>query len=163
MKKFLQTTPKFELCDVKYEHFGYTIIDGNRSLVILDSDFILKQSTLKLSMKQIKYCQTNDDCHFVDCQGICRNDTCQMDANDNDLKRICRNIFFMGKMFNIFEFGLFATANTFGTENSVLNLSLNKLYKLCFEDNFDNSPMIRKIIKIEQILINLVNNEKYFL
>lgn len=93
----------FELCDVKFEHFGRFYENGNSLLRMIDSDMIYHKETAREAIAAIKDCSNNRDCDFVDCEGEClRSESssysfCQLNPNDNNLKRICRNMLFMGK------------------------------------------------------------------
>ena len=87
-----------ELCDVKFDHFGLISYDR---LVMIDSDMIYHKRTANQMIEAISDCKSNEDCDFIDCQGICSHNnrthsSCLINSADNNLKRVCRNMFFMG-------------------------------------------------------------------
>lgn len=101
-------------------------------------------------------CQSDDDCHFIDCQGKCVQNKCQIDEQDTDLKRICRNIFFMGSFYSTFEVGLLSKGVLFSTEDKNLDQIRQKIYELCFdsENNFHHNQDLVYIDKMKNILFN---------
>lgn len=123
-----------ELCDVKFEHFGTfwsTNAETDPMLLMIDSDMIYHRNVARENIRSIDACESDRDCDFIDCQGICTRSnvskisltqgwfksivsssesssgdvTCEYDATDNNLKRVCRNMFFMGH-FGWTEMGL---------------------------------------------------------
>lgn len=137
LRRFQQSTPKLELCDLKYSHFGYLKPSLNSSqqqvLVLLDSDMIYPQSTVKQSISSVESCNSHEDCHFVDCQGECQSSSgsCHLSRSDTDLKRLCRNILFMGHLYSQLplEFGLLAGLAASGE----FEHEIAKLREHCFD------------------------------
>ena len=92
-----------ELCDVKFDHFGF--YRNESILLMIDSDMIFNQDVTNESIVATPSCLHDRDCDFIDCEGLCLNGKCKYDANDNNLKRICRNMLFM----SILDFSPLAT------------------------------------------------------
>lgn len=157
LREFQMISPKVELCDVKFEHFGLpthgngTSSSGS-SLLMIDSDMIYPEEAVKRSIESIQSCQHDDDCDFIDCKGKCKFNSrnskvkgkCKVDSKDDDLKRLCRNIFFMGKYFlGIFNLGMFSDL-----KNTKFHDEVNSIYNLCFNRNeiFNDIKMIEEIL-----------------
>ncbi|KAI7695304.1 hypothetical protein SSS_09783, partial [Sarcoptes scabiei] len=147
LERFMSTKISLELCDVKFDDFGLLkhSDSGQPYLVALDSDLILESKTVELTINQTTTCFNDEDCHLVDCYGICHNGRCQKDRADSNLRRICRNIFFIYSSFMGFELGLFAK-NWPRLRQASLHDSIDELYNLCFRPSIDVEQF--KIIKI---------------
>ncbi|XP_053209064.1 divergent protein kinase domain 1C-like [Panonychus citri] len=90
------------LCDVKYDQFGIT---DNGSIVLIDSDMLYPREIVRESIQHIDSCIKDEDCDFIDCKGRCKpspigsGDICEInDDSDNNLKRFCRNLFFINEI-----------------------------------------------------------------
>lgn len=92
-----------ELCDVKFDHFGF--YQNESLLLMIDSDMIYNKQVTTESIVATTDCSNDRDCDFIDCEGLCTDGKCKYDANDNNLKRICRNMLFM----SILDFSPLAT------------------------------------------------------
>jgi hypothetical protein len=140
--KFESLRTGLELCDVKFEHFG-VFRDSNeeRMLLMIDSDMIYHNKTALESIEAISECSDDRDCDFVDCMGICvegkghrGGKSCHVDITDNNLRRVCRNMLFMG------EFNLMSYQTKFGllqnppSEHAVTE-GVNKVRAICSDES----------------------------
>lgn len=134
-----------ELCDTKYEHFGFfkSIHHQNSNdLVLIDSDMIYHHRNVKENIKAIQNCKTNDDCDFIDCKGKCDRlngtSNCDLDKMDSNLKRICHLYFVepfndFSSIFNSKSLGLLANLE------KNLESDIRSIYDLCFKDDLIDS------------------------
>lgn len=69
-------------------------------------------SIVNQSIVSTPFCHSDADCHFIDCQGVCsHHGRCQLNPLDTDLKRLCRNLLFMGSLYGgLLDFGLLTFA-----------------------------------------------------
>ncbi|XP_023233326.1 protein FAM69C-like isoform X1 [Centruroides sculpturatus] len=83
---------KIHLCDVKIGHFGR---DVNDKIKLLDVDMVFFESVLLDNIRITKKCSNHQDCSFIDCKGSCNftSGQCSLIVQDDNLQRICRNIF----------------------------------------------------------------------
>lgn len=142
LRRFLQAVPKLELCDVKYSHFAY----HGQQLLLLDSDMIYPRSIVNQSIVSTPTCLTDADCHFIDCQGVCHHGGCHLNPLDTDLKRLCRNLLFMGNLYGgLLDFGLL----TFAQPEASLQLKAH-----CFDpqNGHLNQTDVHHLLAIERIL-----------
>lgn len=152
LKRFINTKVPMELCDVKYYHFGYY---ENQTMLLLDSDLIQSRHTLKNTIEHVIDCDMDDDCHFIDCHGKCHQGSCRLDMTDNNLKRICRNILFMGKLYSLLNMGLLTMP--WSSSSKHVEISMQRLYQLCFDADHQNLNNI--VTKMEKILLDLLMYE----
>lgn len=94
-----------ELCDVKFDHFGF--YESENFLLMIDSDMIFTKQVAAESISAMGNCTDNYECDFIDCQGACVNGMCQYNPLDNNIRRICRNMLFM----SIIDFSPVITLN----------------------------------------------------
>ena len=137
---------RFELCDVKYEHFG--ALDKNDNLILIDSDMIYHNRNVKENINAIQNCEKDADCDFNDCLGVCEtNQTCKLNEQDNNLKRICRNLFFVDQsnLLDADNFGLLVNLDRY------LNVDSKLIYHLCFSDSLINLKTNRIYLLNERI------------
>lgn len=139
LSDFQTIDPKLELCDIKFEHLGF--IGGK--LYLIDSDMIYSKKSTIDSIESLANCQKNSDCDFIDCKGVCLQNKCSVDDSDDDLKRICRNIFFMGKLYWVLRFGLFSIE----TDDQRIRNGFETIFNHCFQRTHLLSD-IRAIIRI---------------
>ena len=151
LKRFINTKLPMELCDVKYYHFGY---NENGTLLLLDSDLIQSRHSLIDIIEHVTDCKIDDDCHFIDCHGKCHQGSCLLDMTDNNLKRICRNILFVGKLYSLLNMGLLAMPWSLLKNDEI---SIQQFYRLCFDVDHQNLNYIIK--EMEKILSNLLMHE----
>lgn len=149
----------FELCDLKYEHFAsHNLSSPNSSLVLIDSDMVYHHNNVKFNVEAIKNCESDEDCEFVDCQGICRRDAnedngdrrCNLNLNDNNLKRICRNLFFV-EPFNINQLHDKSSLGLLVNLERKMDANIKLVYDLCFQDNLLNLQTSNKYSLNERI------------
>lgn len=155
---------KFELCDVKYEHFASENL--NSSFLLIDSDMIYHRTNVKENIKAIQNCQKDDDCDFNDCKGICKKligtSICELNETDNNLKRICRNLFFL-EPFNLNQLYESTSLGLFVNLEQTFESDIKLVYDLCFDDNRINSKtnksylLNERIEKIRTILMLILN------
>ena len=153
---------ELQLCDVKYEHFGAgnsPVTDLNSSgLVLIDSDMIYHRLNIEENISAIQNCEKDADCDFNDCKGTCTRradgtSTCNLNRRDNNLKRICRNLFFVEP----FKFDELHDAKSLGllvNLEPALNEALKSVYDLCFRDELINRQTNEPYLlneRIEQI------------
>lgn len=82
---------------------------------------------------------------------------CWVDEDDTDLKRMCRNLLFMGRAFSLFEVGLLSLdllANDPKLANSIEDIRL-----LCFDskNTIHHNQDLNHISKIQSILSSISN------
>ena len=166
LRRFQRSTPKLELCDVKYSHFGYleaeaAANDNDSSLphphhlVLLDSDMIYPMATVNQSITSVTACKSDEDCHFVDCQGECHQGSCRLNQSDTDLRRLCRNLLFMGRLWGskyLPEFGLLA-----GVKGEEEEEEVEQLKKLCFEAENTNGDNSSNLDSMEAIIVRMLS------
>lgn len=155
---------ELELCDVKYEHFAAyhsvpSISDLNSSgLVLIDSDMIYHKLNIQENIRAIQNCENDADCDFNDCKGACtvrRNgtSTCDLNRSDTNLKRICRNLFFV-EPFKLDELHDAKSLGLLVNLEPSLNEAVKSVYDLCFRDDLIN-PQTNELYllneRIEQI------------
>ena len=139
-----------ELCDVKFDHFGF--YEGGKVLLMIDSDMIFTKQVAAESISAMGNCTENRDCDFIDCQGACANGSCQYDPLDNNIRRICRNMFFM----SIIDLSPVITLNLglMGDFESLgFQRQLSQLQEICdhhFQDHQDPAEYAQKILDILQ-------------
>ena len=160
LKRFESLNTGLQLCDVKFEHFGvFENENFTKRLLMIDSDMIYHKETAREAIAAIKDCNNDRDCDFVDCEGQCLTSDgstysfCQLNPLDNNLKRICRNMLFMGK-FNVMgyktQLGLLPGA--VGMEDQ-----LNEISKICLNDTFnmdDIDRLYKLLFNMRQKIIN---------
>ena len=136
---------ELELCDVKYEHFGAHSDDSNdlNSLVLIDSDMIYHTKNIQENIRAIQNCEKDEDCDFNDCKGICTvwsnsTSSCNLNRRDNNLKRICRNLFFV-EPFKLDELHDPKSLGLLVNLKAALNDAVKSVYDLCFRDDLINS------------------------
>uniref|UniRef100_T1KCC1 FAM69 protein-kinase domain-containing protein n=2 Tax=Tetranychus urticae TaxID=32264 RepID=T1KCC1_TETUR len=88
-----------QLCDVKYDQFAMK----NGTILLIDSDMLYPSEVVQESIQHIDSCIKDEDCDFIDCKGRCKpskvGGTCDIDIDsDSNLKRICRNLFFIDEI-----------------------------------------------------------------
>ena len=135
------------LCDVKYDQFGLT---DNGSIVLIDSDMLYPSEVVRESIQHIDSCIKDEDCDFIDCKGRCKpspigaGDICEMNGDtDNNLKRFCRNLFFISATTptsSQFMVGLLSHPPTSQMESEVYQLQ-----QLCSRLEIKQSDMITTI------------------
>lgn len=138
---------QLELCDVKYEHFAVNSLSSvsdlnSSSLVLIDSDMIYHRENIKENIRAIQNCQKDADCDFNDCKGTCTvrsngTSSCNLNRRDNNLKRICRNLFFVEP----FRLDELHNANSLGLLTNLepaLNGAVKLVYDLCFRGDLVN-------------------------
>jgi hypothetical protein len=142
--RFQSMKPKLELCDIKFEHFGF--ISGQ--LFLIDSDMIYPKKSVIDSIESLSRCEVDNDCDFIDCKGICvQKNKCIIDERDDDLMRVCRNIFFMGKLYGFLDIGLFYT------ERKDIQKDFDLIYDKCFNRNILSND-IKDILNILILIRN---------
>jgi len=142
--RFESAKPKLELCDIKFEHFGYI----DEQLLLIDSDMIYPKKTVIDSIESLSHCDRDDDCDFIDCKGICvAKNKCVIDQRDDDLMRVCRNMFFMGKLYGLFDFGLFYDQR----------IDIQNEFDLIKIKCYNRSVLSSDINQIHSILLNMKN------
>ncbi|KAI1285185.1 hypothetical protein HDE_11985 [Halotydeus destructor] len=145
LMKFLHTLEVLDtglqLCDVKFEHFALFVTDeAKSSMRMIDSDMIYHTETAKEAIAAIDDCKDHHDCDFIDCEGECYIDStkhtasCRMKATDNNLKRICRNMLFMGN-FDIMQFSTQLGLLSGATEDH--KMFMQTISDICAKDSFD--------------------------
>lgn len=165
-----------ELCDVKFEHFGIywsTNAETDPMLLMIDSDMIYHRNVARENIRSIDACQSDRDCDFIDCQGKCMPSnvskssltegwfksivsdvsksgkaTCEYDLTDNNLKRVCRNMFFMGRI-SWTEMGLLAELESTFEE-------ITSLKHIC---NLDVSDVSRDMIHTVLYLLEKIRSK----
>lgn len=104
--RFTSRAPELELCDVKLHQFALFL--PSDSILQIDSDMIYSKSSVRQWLEGVQACDSNRDCDFFDCRGICLSSSsssslgveekspsiCRRDDGDNNLKRFCRNVIF---------------------------------------------------------------------
>ena len=146
LTRFQTIRPKLELCDIKFEHFGFF----KDSLLMIDSDMIYTKRAAIHSIESLSDCKDNSDCDFIDCKGICRQNKCSIDETDDDLKRLCRNIFFMEKLYNVVNLGLFSGLST---TDHFINTKIYSIERHCFQ----RTNITNDIKTIQSILFEIQN------
>ncbi|XP_064466812.1 divergent protein kinase domain 1C-like [Ornithodoros turicata] len=104
---FLSTTMDegIQQCDMKVDHFG---IDCAGNVKITDLDALSLHSTVQRNIAATGSCSSNKDCDYFDCSGHCTSEQCDALLLDNNLQRVCSNIF-MGRLLGRYS-GLLAGA-----------------------------------------------------
>ncbi|GAV09697.1 hypothetical protein RvY_19193 [Ramazzottius varieornatus] len=94
-----------QLCDVKLDNFGWDPSTQEVKMVDLDTAFFTGSLQEQFRERQ---CVSDEDCHLFSCRGCCDvpNRKCLVKIADNNLVRICREIFAPRFM----EMGLFSGA-----------------------------------------------------
>ncbi|XP_054164839.1 divergent protein kinase domain 1A-like [Oppia nitens] len=144
LRDFILIDPKLELCDIKFEHLA--LMSGR--LYLIDSDMIYTKKAVIESIEWISHCSEDSDCDFIDCKGVCIKDNkCVIEVTDDDLSRVCRNIFFMGKLYNLIDLGLFSQQ----TNDLFINKSIQLIHNHCF----NRTDLISDINAIHLILLKI--------
>lgn len=94
-----------ELCDVKLGNLGWNAL--TQTVVVLDCDSMYFTGLLEEQFEG-RPCKNDEDCSIFHCKGSCNmiKRTCKKFVSDDNLARICRNLFRPGFM----ERGLFSSA-----------------------------------------------------
>ena len=111
-----------QLCDVKLENFGWD--PSSQTIKLIDLDTVFLTGCL-LDQFRERECSSDRDCHLFSCRGQCDVPAgkCLVEILDNNLARICRDIFAP----RFLERGLFSAAPL------VKKAELLKLVKKCGE------------------------------
>ena len=152
---FQRMNINLELCDTKYEHFGFERPTNDSNLVLIDSDMIYHRLNVQENIKAIQQCQSDDDCDFVACKGVCsqlNNGTkvCSLDQQDNNLKRICHNLFFI-EPFNISQLYDESSLGLFVNLDKRIESKIRFVYDLCFKDDLISAKTNRVYLIDERI------------
>lgn len=83
----------FHLCDIKIKHFGF--VKGGHRLKFIDLDGVLPKSVVGSIMKDLKTCNSDNDCDYLDCRSRCNKMThkCYNFVTNNNLQIVCEKIF----------------------------------------------------------------------
>lgn len=154
--RFESLNMQLELCDVKFEHFATHRSNApdspagdllsylnSSSLTLIDSDMIYHRENIKENIRAIADCQKDEDCDFNDCKGTCTRhsngtSSCELSRRDDNLKRICRNLFFVEP----FKVDQLHSANSLGLLTNLepgLDGAVKLIYDLCFRDDLVDS------------------------
>lgn len=143
-----------ELCDVKLNQFA--VFSSSDQVLLIDSDMIYTKDFVRTSLQAMHSCKSNHECNFFDCNGLCipspageHLSICILDDEDNNLRRICRNVIFPFP-FNLFGFrqnlfGLLSdlASNEFGQE-------ISQIQQLC--ESSSNITMLPNANEILQVM-----------
>lgn len=150
--RFEQAYTGLELCDVKFDHFGF--YQNEQILMMIDSDMIFNKQVTNESIVAIQNCSTNTDCDFIDCKGYCSNEKCLFDINDNNVKRICRNMFFMSIVdlspIVTLDLGLLPDFDYLGYEKE-----MQSIREICVTNYTSQNDLLNSAQKIMNILISV--------
>lgn len=90
----------FHLCDIKLQHFGF--VKRRSKLKFIDLDGVLPKSVINAIMKEVNYCDSDNDCDFLDCRSRCNPEThkCSNYVTNNNLQIVCEKIFLGWRLSN---------------------------------------------------------------
>ena len=163
--RFTKQSAHRDLCDVKINQFA--LFSTSDQLLLIDSDMIYTKEFVRTSLGAVHSCKSNQDCDFFDCRGICMQPSpsggipgdgpsiCEVDNNDNNLKRICRNIIFPFAC-NLFGFRM----NLFGLLSDVSSKNfadeIAQITHLC--ESSSGARMLQSAEEMLQIFENIKMN-----
>lgn len=125
---------------------------------LIHSDMVHHRQIVQGNISSIKNCTINQDCDLVQCEGICAKNNssgvqCEMDADEDNLGRICRMLLFVSSTPSGLYFGLL------GSLPSVDARSLNRIKELHshpFKRSSNAWPRRKETIdKIKEIVLQL--------
>ncbi|CAH2002748.1 unnamed protein product [Acanthoscelides obtectus] len=118
----------FHLCDIKIQHFGF--VKGSTRLKFIDLDGVLPRSVINSVLKGVRYCNSDNDCDFLDCRSRCNLKThkCSDTVANNNLQIVCEKIFLGWRMSNtIIVPGLLMSQHTPSDLATILRQCANPL------------------------------------
>lgn len=90
----------FHLCNIKLDHFGYTV--DRKKLKFVDLDETFPSTIINSLIQQIPNCERDEDCEFLDCRSFCNRSVhkCYPSVTNNNLQIVCEKLFLGWRLSN---------------------------------------------------------------